>query len=165
MLALVLLVASCAPKADETVPAGPAGPAAPSAESPAAPEGDEGLPTVAVCQVGDQYDPESEDVTNQTTTFTPDTPAMHVSAGITGLTTGATIRGSLRAVDVTDSEGTRIQDYEVASHDLDAPGEESTVHFEFSAPDAGWPVGSYAIYIAVGDSVIETIEVTVEQAA
>ncbi len=118
-----------------------------------------GGPKVVVLKVGDEYD--GDTVTSQTTEFAPETPSMHVEAGVTGLEAGAIVTGRLMALDVKDAKGTVIRDHEVVSTDIEAPAEESTVHYEFTAPDAGWPVGSYAAEIEVGGEVIESIDITV----
>ena len=125
-------------------------------------EAGEAGPKVVVLQVGDEYDEQSSEITSQTNTFSPQTPVMHISAGITGLVTAQMVQGTLRAVDVTDAEGAIIRDVEVVSIEIEAPAEESTMHFEFSAPEAGWPVGAYAVEIVVADQVIEAIDITVE---
>jgi hypothetical protein len=117
---------------------------------------------VVVLQVGDKYDKTSSEVTHQTKAFSPETKTMHVSAGIKGLTPKEKVTGKLRAVDVTDKQGTVIRDQDVLSTDVEAPAEEATVHFQFDHPTAGWPVGSYEITVAVRGQVLETIPVTVK---
>ena len=136
-------------------------------EEPEAPAATETHPTakVAVLKVGDQFDEETEKITNQTKTFTPDTPVMYISVGITGLTKGEMVKGILMAVDVTAKDGTEITGVEVASTELEAPGEESTMDFKFSAPTDGWPPGSYQVEIEGSEKLIETIELTVEEAS
>jgi len=138
-----------------------------TAEEPPAPAATETHPTakVAVLKVGDQFDEETEKITNQTKTFTPDTPVMYISAGITGLTKGEMVKGTLMAVDVTAKDGTEISDVEVATTELEAPGEESTMDFKFSAPTDGWPVGSYRADLSGDGKLIDTIELTVEAAS
>ncbi len=135
--------------------------AGPPPTTPAPPAAESG-PQLAFLQIGDKYDGEAKEVTNQTDTFTPATPVIEVNAGIKGLETGATITGTITAVEVTMKDGTKVMDEEVASTDMEAPGEESTVHFSFSAPTAGWPKGSYKVEIAVEGETIETADVTVQ---
>jgi hypothetical protein len=137
-----------------------------STEEPEAPAETETHPTakVAVLKVGDEFDEETEKITNQTKTFTPDTPIIYVSAGIKGLEKGEMVKGTLMAVDVTAKDGTEISDVEVASRELEAPAEESTMDWKFSAPTEGWPPGSYQVEIEGSDKPIETVELTVEEA-
>ncbi len=161
--ALMLVIASCSVQTRDTGDSGAARPPVRSGTTvvPSGEAGEAG-PKVVVLQVGDEYDEQSSEVTSQTNTFSPQTPVMHISAGISGLVTGQMVQCTLRAVDVTDAEGTIIRDVEVVSVETEAPAEESTMHFEFSAPEAGWPVGAYAAEIAVADEVIEAIDITVE---
>ncbi len=126
-------------------------------ETPSAGPGEEAAgPKVVVLEVGDQFDPAKREGTHKTDTFTPETKAIYVSAGSKGLEKDATITGTLKAVEVTTKDGTKIRDHEVASTDMKAPGEESTVNFTFSAPTAGWPKGTYVVEIGVEGKVIET---------
>ena len=162
LLAVVLTVTSCTVKTSPTTGAGTPQPTTPAASGPA-PEPKAAGPQVASLDIGEQYADDA--IGNATTTFAPTAPVMHVAASITGLAKGATIRGTLRAVDVTDAKGNTIRDYEVASKELSAPGAESTAHFEFSAPTAGWPVGKYVVEVAVDGQIIKTAEITVEKAA
>ncbi len=175
LLALLLVLAGCpTTKPTDTGDMGTAPPVAETTEAPgegeaaeagvAAPAEVETHPTakVVVLEVGDQFDEEKEEITNQTKTFSPDTPVIYVSAGIKGLTKGEVVSGTLVAVDVTDSEGTRIRDYEVVSTEREAPAEESTMQFKFSAPTTGWPVGTYKVDVAGSGQLIDTVEVTVE---
>ena len=164
LLFIVLAVAGCSlqcgtPRTEEGTAAGiqpPPQPPTPPAETPQA------GPKVKVLQVGHGYDEEASKVIHQTNTFAPDTSEIHVSAGITGLKTGDKITGTLKAVEVTTKEGTKVRDEQVASTDIVAPGEESTAHFNFSAPTAGWPQGSYVVEIAVEGEVIDTVDLTVK---
>lgn len=184
LLALLLILAGCpttkptgtgdtgaAPPVGETTEAPGEGEAAGAGTTEetgtAVPAEVETHPTakVVVLSVGDQFDEEKDEITNQTKTFTPEKPVIYVSAGIKGLTKGEVVTGTLIAVDVTDSEGTQIRDYEVASTELEAPGEESTMQFKFSAPTTGWPVGTYKVEIAGSHKLIDTVDVTVEKDA
>jgi len=144
-----------------TPSAGPSGPA-PGETPSVGPSEEEAGPKVVVLEVGDEFDEAKKQVTHQTDTFTPESKAIYVSAGIKGLAKDATITGTLKAVEVTTKDGTKIRDHEVASTDMKAPGEESTVNFTFSAPTAGWPKGSYVVEIGVEGQVIETVDLTVE---
>jgi hypothetical protein len=112
---------------------------------------------IAVLKVGDQFDEETEEITNQTRAFSPDTPVIYVSAGITGLTKGEMVKGTLMAVEVTAKDGTEIRDQEVTFTELEAPADESTMQFKFLAPTDGWPVGSYKVDIDGTDKLIETV--------
>jgi uncharacterized protein YceK len=180
LLALLLVLSGCPTiKPTDTGDRGAAPPVAGTTEAPdeaagagtteeagpAAPAEVETHPTakVVALSVGDQFDEEKDEISNQTKTFTPETPVIYVSAGIKGLTKGEMVTGTLIAVDVTDSEGTQIRDHEVTFAELKAPGEESTMQFKFSAPTTGWPVGTYKVDIAGTGKLIETVEVTVEE--
>ncbi len=160
LLVAALLVGGCTVKIGnpETPTTSSSGPAS---TAPAAPA-DQSGPKVVLLQVGDKYDAAVKEVTHQTDAFTPQTPVIEVNAGITGLKTDAVITCALIAVEVTTKDGTKIRDQEVVSTDMKAPGEESTVHFSFKAPTAGWPVGDYKVEISVEGKVIETVPVTVK---
>ncbi len=160
LLIVALALGGCTVKIgnpDASTPASSGG-ASGGSPPPAAGSG----PQLVFLQVGDKYDAEAGEVTHKTDTFTPQTPVIEVNAGIKGLQTGAPITGTLTAIEVTTQDGTKIKDHQVATTDMAAPGEESTVHFSFSAPDAGWPKGAYRITIAVEGTTIETTEVTVK---
>lgn len=163
LCAMVVALGSCSVEIGDTGDEGTGPPATDvGATAPPAADSGEAGPKVVILKVGDQYDEAAGEVTSQARTFAPDTPSIHVSAGITGLAAGAMVQGTLRAIEVTDSEGTVLRDIEVATVEVEAPAEESTIHFEFSAPDAGWPAGAYVVDIATAGEVIETVEITVE---
>ena len=160
LCAMVVVLGSCSCQVGNVDKDTPPTVETPQAAEPTDVEGESAAgPKVVVLKVGDEYD--GNTIANQTTEFAPDTPSMHVEAGVTGLEAGAVVTGRLMAVEVKDAEGTVIRDLEVVSTDIEAPAEESTVHYEFTAPDTGWPVGSYAAEIEVGGEVIETIDITV----
>ncbi len=117
---------------------------------------------VVAMVVGDLKDEEADKITHETTTFTPNTPVVYVMAAMKGLKTGDIVTGKLMAVKVTTSEGKVIEDYEALTTDIEAPGTEATVTFEFSVPDAGWPVGSYQIVVEVGGEGVSAVNITVE---
>jgi hypothetical protein len=127
-------------------------------EDPAAAPSAEGVQI----SVGEGYDSASAEVTDETTSFATDAPEIHIGAELTGLTAGQTIKATLRAVEVTDSQGNVIRDHDARSADVTAIGERTPVHFTFSVPDAGWPVGSYDIRLAVEEEVVGTAPITVE---
>jgi hypothetical protein len=141
-------------------PPGPAAakgtPAAPEAGAPAA------GPKVVALKVGAGYDAATSEVTGETSEFKAEAKAIHVGASVSGVAKGDKIKGTLVAVDVTDKKGTVIRDYEVLSKEIVAPAEETTAHFEFSAPTAGWPKGTYAVRIAVGGKEIEKADLSVK---
>jgi len=163
LCAMVAALGSCTVEVGDTGDEDSSPPAVDvGATAPSAADSGEVGPNVVILKVGDQYDKATGEVTSQTRTFAPDTPLMHVSAGITGLTAGTMVQGTLRAIEVTNNEGTVLRDIELATVEVEAPAEESTIHFEFNAPDTGWPPGAYAVDIVTGGEVIETVELTVE---
>lgn len=117
---------------------------------------------VVGCDVGDKYDEKTGAITHKTSTFSKQSPAMHITVGVTGLTKGQEIVCSLHAVDVRDSEGKRYKDIHVASTSAKAPDSEATAHFDFSKPEKGWPVGSYSISISVRGKIIKTVDIIVK---
>jgi len=160
MLALVAL-AGCSFQAKIGGDEPTSGPPTPPAVTESTP--DETVPSpVGMEQVGKGYDEATKEVTEITSIFAPTDPEIHVNVLVGELTTGEKVTGTLIAKAVTDSEGTKIFDYQVASTELDAPGAESTFHFTFSAPDAGWPVGSYEVLLAKGGATFYTINLGVE---
>lgn len=112
--------------------------------------------------VGDAQDEAGDKITHETTKFTPNTPVIYAMAAMKGLKTGDIVTGRLMAVKVTTSEGKVIENYEALKTDIEAPGAEATTTFDFSVPDAGWPVGSYQIIIEVGGEVVGSVDITVE---
>lgn len=160
LLVAAVLVGGCTVKIGnpETPSTPSSGPAATTGAAPA----EESGPRIVLLQVGDKYDATAKEVTHQTDVFTPETPVIEVNAGIKGLKTDAVITGALTAVEVTTKDGTKVRDHEVAATEMKAPGEESTVHFSFKAPTAGWPKGDYKVEISVEGKVIETVPVTVK---
>ncbi len=119
-------------------------------------------PTVVVLQVGDKYDEKSGQVTNQIDVFSTDTPSIHVNTGIMKLKAGAKISGTLHVVEVKDPAGAVVRDIDVLSADDRAPAEEATMHFEYTKPDNGWPVGDYTVNIAVDGVQIDSVEIEVK---
>jgi len=164
-LAVVLALPSCSFKAklgnmpdDE-----PAGNQAKSAAEPA-PAGEAASKyKVKVLEAGDERDEESRDITHATTAFTTAVKEIYVNAGISGLTKGDTITGTLMAVEVVTSTGAKVRDVKVASADVEAPGAQSTANFNFSPPDKGWPTGSYAVEVAVNGEKVDAIELTISK--
>ena len=160
LLAAVLAAGGCTintGKPETPTPAPSTGPS--KTETP---EATEGGPKVVILEIGDQFDETSKEITNKTDTFATTSPSMYVNAGITGLTTDATITGTLYAVDVTMKDGTHLRDEKVVSTDIKAPAEVSTARFEFTAPKDGWPKGTYKVDVAVEGKTIDTAELKVE---
>jgi hypothetical protein len=108
------------------------------------------------------YDPDSEKVTSEKSEFAPDTPEIQMDSDLTGLTTGAKIKGTLIAVSVIDGEGHLVQNKEVASYEVEAPGEQAGVHFKFTAPTKGWPTGEYVIELTVDGQKVKEAEFMVK---
>jgi cytoskeletal protein RodZ len=172
ILAVVLALSSCSFKANlgnvpEDKPAGDAAKSA-SADKPAT--GTEPASEAAskykvkVLEAGDARDESSRDITHTTTTFTTAVKEIYVNAGITGLTKGDTITGTMMAVDVVTGTGAKVRDAKVASADVSAPGAESTANFNFSPPDKGWPTGSYTVDVSVNGEKVDAIELTITKA-
>ncbi len=157
MLALVAL-AGCSFEAKVGGDEPTEGPPTPPPVTETAPEG----PAVVTEQVGKAYDEAAGEATQLTASFAPTDKEIHVNVGVKGLNTDDTVTGTLMAKAVTDAKGTKINDYEVATTELKAPGAESTFHFTFSAPDAGWPVGTYEVILAKGGQTFHTIALTVD---
>lgn len=118
---------------------------------------------VLLLEAGDRRDGSTRDIMRVTSDFTTDTKRIFVNAGITGLTKGDTITGTLMAVDVITASGARVWDTEVASADVEAPGEESTANFDFTAPTKGWPTGSYVVHVFVNGERVDSIELTISK--
>ncbi len=119
---------------------------------------------VKILEAGDERDESSRDITHVTTEFTTAAKEIYVNAGITGLTKGDTITGTMMAVDVTTASGAKVRDAKVASADVEAPGESSTANFNFSPPDKGWPTGSYSVEVAVNGEKVDAIDLTISKA-
>lgn len=165
VVALVLTLGACSVKTSVGTETSSSTP--PAAEKPAeggaAPASDSGIKVVSLV-AGDKFDEASKEITNETTSFSTDTPEIFVNAGITGLTTGAKISGALIAVDVTLADGKSIKEQELKSIDVEAPGAEATARFSFTPPEAGWPVGSYQVKVSVDGTEVDAVDLTVEKA-
>ena len=167
LFVFVVVGASCSfqcgkPSEESTSAPGPIvkAPATP-APTPDANAGKAGNAKVAVLKIGDQID-QDEQVTHAADTFAKDTAAIYASVGIKGLNKGDEIKGTLMATEVVTTDGTKVRDEEVASTTLASPAEESTAHFKFTPPEKGWPVGSYALQIAVNGENIDSTDLSVK---
>ncbi len=145
LLVIVALLAGCSGKigsVEEKPPNIPASPPTPPVVKPA-----DTAPATLI-QAGTGYDEESGKLTGITNTFkAADNPVIHVLAQLEGLEKGEEISGTLIAVKVTTDKGEVIKNYEVITSTVKAPGENPTVHFYYSPPDAGWPKGDYRVVI------------------
>lgn len=137
-----------------------------STERPPEPTASQDVPTttakVAAWQIGDEYDEASGEVTNQATTFSPDTPAIHVRAELTGLEMGVMVHCILRAVEVTGAEGNVIQDTNMGSWQLPPTAEDCTLYFEFTPPEEAWAVGTYMVDIRFQGELLVSTDIAVE---
>jgi hypothetical protein len=167
VVVLTLSLSSCSVKTSgevkTTTSAAPADtPAAPEAAAPA--ETESGAKVASIVS-GDKFDEETKKITNEATTFAPDTPEIFVNAEMAGMTKGAKITGTLVGVDITKTDGTAIKDQDIKSTDITMPADgEATARFSFTAPPEGWPVGSYAVTVAVDGKELDAIDLTVEKA-
>lgn len=165
LIVVLVVVSSCSFKVEGTAgnPSEPeqGGGAGETTGTETAAPPDAGVEMVALV-VGDAQDEAGDKITNETTKFTPNTPVIYAMAAMKGLKTGDIVTGRLMAVKVTTSEGKVIENYEALKTDIEAPGAEATTTFDFSAPDAGWPVGSYQIVVDVGGKSVGTVDITVE---
>ena len=102
--------------------------------------------------------------------ITPDTTELYATANLSGLKPGSKVTGAIHAVDVVTAKGEHIKDTSVASTDVDVSddvdkaGGKLTTNFKFTGPDAGWPVGTYAVKVAVDGHEVGTQELTVAKA-
>ena len=164
VIVLVVIVSSCSVKMEGTV-------GTPAGEEPAQPDpmpaSDEGRPTatssVEVLEIlmGATRD-EAGRIAPHTTQFTPSTPEIYVSAAMKCLDSGAIVTATMNAIRVITIDGDVIENTEVLTTEVEAPGAEATATFDFLAPDAGWPAGSYEIIISVDGAIVETLDLTVE---
>lgn len=157
---LAVLLSSCSVKTGTSTSAPADNAAKTETAAPAATES--GVKVVSLVS-GDKFDEQSKEITNETTTFSTDTPEIFVNAGITGLATGAKITGTFTAVDVTLADGTAIKDKDLKSTDVEAPGAEATARFSFTPPEEGWPVGSYVVKVSVDGQEVDSVDLTVEK--
>ncbi len=119
--------------------------------------------TVKILEAGDERDEETREITHATTEFTTAVKEIYVNAGITGLTKGDTITGTMIAVEVVKANGTKLRDAKAASAEVAAPGESATANFNFSPPESGWPTGSYTVEVAVNGEKVDAIELTISK--
>ncbi|MEI6501557.1 MAG: hypothetical protein WCP21_11115 [Armatimonadota bacterium] len=166
VVALMLSLSSCSVKTStgtETAAPAPADTAAkPEAATPA-PTAESAVKVSIVA--GDKFDEASKKITNETTSFTVDTPEIFVNAEMSGLTKDAKVTGTISAVDVVLADGTEVKDKDLKSTDVVAPADVITARFSFTPPAKGWPVGSYVVKIAVDGKEVDSVDLTVEKAA
>lgn len=166
VVVLMLSLSSCSVKTSTEVGTGASAPADTAATPEAAPPaGEESGAKVASILSGDQFDEASKKITNETTSFAPDTAEIFVNAEMTGMTKGAKITGTLVGVDITKADGTAIKDQDIKSTDIVMPADgEATARFAFTAPTDGWPIGAYAVTVAVDGKELDSIDLTVAKA-
>ena len=167
VVGLMMLLSSCSVKTSGEVKTSTSAPAD-TATKPeaAAPAETESGAKVASIVSGDKFDGESKKITNEATTFAPDTPEIFVNAEMTGMSKGAKITGTLVGVDITKADGTAIKDQDIKATDITMPADgEATARFSFTAPPDGWPVGKYAVTVAVDGKELDSVDLTVEKAS
>ena len=166
-LAVLPLLAGCEAKYEVKV-----GQPTAAKPAPAESKGDQAQdgPKLDKLATSDTRDEKSHDVTDEKTTITPDTTELYATANLSGLKPGSKVTGAIHAVDVVTAKGEHIKDTSVASTDVDVSddvdkaGGKLTTNFKFTGPDAGWPVGTYAVKVAVDGHEVGTQELTVAKA-
>jgi hypothetical protein len=168
---VMVLVASCGPKAQETKDAGTgdagkvAAPAPDQAAAPApaaAPAATEGGPKVTLLGVGDKIDPTTQKVTHEAREFTSATPFIYIFVDVNGLTVGQKVRGMIHLVDGKAKTGEEMRDTDVSWIDIAAPQPQSHFNLKLGPQPGGWAVGKYELRLSADGKVFDTEPLTVK---
>ena len=181
---VMVLVASCAPKAQEAKDAGtgdagkvaapttaapvpaaaPAPAAAPTSAAPTsaapAPAAGEGVPKVTVLGVGDKRDEKTQKVTHETREFTSATPFVYIFASVTGMAAGQKLKGAIHVVDGKMKSGEEVRDTDLSSVEIASPGPDSHFNLRLGPPTGGWAVGKYELRLYSDGKLFETDALT-----
>jgi hypothetical protein len=91
--------------------------------------------------------------------FTSDAAAVHAVAVLDGVASEVRVQGTWISIDAI-----KVPNYEIGSAELlvrPKAGQDPVAHFTLSRPQNGWPLGRYALRIAVGGEVVKTSEFSV----
>ena len=80
-------------------------------------------------------------------TFTPNTPKVHVDAKIIDAATGSTARSEWIAEKVVGAP----PNYKIDAADLKVGPLMNKVNFSFSKPNNGWPIGDYRVDLFINN--------------
>ena len=93
-------------------------------------------------------------------TFSPDTAKIFLSADLTdAVASGSKLTVSWISV---DSGGVAPANYKIDEVSFEIGTIENHVNSSMTKPDAGWPVGTYQVQIAVDGTVKETVDFSVK---
>ncbi|HLY57939.1 MAG TPA: hypothetical protein VKS60_20420 [Stellaceae bacterium] len=99
------------------------------------------------------------EITGESTKFAPDTADIFCVLEFEGSDTVKAIRGMLIAVDV----GAKAPpNFKVLEKTLDFNNDSGNAKFDFSKPNAGWPVGKYKVDVYLNDKLAKSAPFTVE---
>lgn len=102
----------------------------------------------------------SEGAEETQATFAPDTAKIFLSADLTdAVASGSKLTVSWISV---DSGGVAPANYKIDEVSFEIGMIENHVDASMTKPDAGWPVGTYQVQIAVDDALKETVDFAVK---
>ena len=123
--------------------------------------------SAAVCSSSSRvFVPASVDISSATTanetqaTFAPDTAKIFLSADLTDeVASGSKLTVSWISV---DSGGVAPANYKIDEASFEIGKIENHIDASISKPDAGWPVGTYQVQIAVDGTMKEAVDFSVK---
>ena len=91
--------------------------------------------------------------------FAPDTPKIYLHAGLVDMPDGTHLTSTWIA---EDSHGAAPPNYKSDSVDFNGGGIVNVANFSLSKPNAGWPVGTYRVELAINGKASGTAHFEVE---
>ena len=92
------------------------------------------------------------------TTFAPDTAELFLQVALTGVASGSTLTCTWIA---EDTHGAAPANFKIAATDIKIGAIDNVGDCSFSKPNAGWPVGTYRVDLAVNGQTIKNAKFSV----
>ena len=92
------------------------------------------------------------------TTFAPDTAALFLQVDLTGVASGSTLTCIWIA---EDTHGAAPANFKIAATDFKVGSIDNEADCSLSKPNAGWPVGTYRVDLAVDGQTIKNAKFSV----
>ena len=90
--------------------------------------------------------------------FAPDTAALFLQVDLTGVASGSTLTCTWIA---EDTHGAAPANFKIAATDFKVGSIDNTADCSLSKPNAGWPVGTYRVDLAVDGQTIKNAKFSV----
>ena len=92
------------------------------------------------------------------TTFAPDSAELFLQVGLTGVASGSTLTCTWIA---EDTHGAAPANFKIAATDIKIGSIDNVGDCSLSKPNAGWPVGTYRVDLAVNGQTIKNAKFSV----